>query len=379
MAELTQPQSMLVIVGARPQFIKAAALHRALKDRPEWEVRWLHTGQHHDGALSDQFFHELGLPVPHVRLHPDTSSREKRLGDMMDGIRADIEGHNPRWVMVFGDTDSTLAGAWAAAAVGVPIVHVEAGLRSHDWGMPEEVNRVLCDRMSSVLVCPTDAAVQHLGAEGIVDSPPIHRPSPVHPRVLRMGDVMHDNALHFGSTFRLDQASKGPVLLTMHRPSNVDDGPRLLSWLDAIGDWLESRQLGVIWPVHPRTAQALDLHRPDWRKELDNRGWKLEKPLGYLNLLKCIHVAPLVLTDSGGVQKESFSLGTRCVVLRDSTEWTEQVDRGQSILASGPTELKSLADEMLGKGGHVPDDLYGNGVAAVELVDALEHIAMRHG
>ena len=131
---------MLVIVGARPQFIKAAALHRALKDRPEWGVRWLHTGQHHDVALSDQFFHELGLPVPHVRLHPDTSSREKRLGDMMDGIRADIEGHTPRWVMVFGDTDSTLAGAWAASAVGVPIVHVEAGLRSHDWGMPEEVN-----------------------------------------------------------------------------------------------------------------------------------------------------------------------------------------------------------------------------------------------
>ena len=379
MAELTQPQSMLVIVGARPQFIKAAALHRALKDRPQWEVLWLHTGQHHDEALSEQFFQELGLPVPHVRLHPDTSSREKRLGDMMDGIRTAIEGQPPRWVVVFGDTDSTLAGAWAAAAKGIPIVHVEAGLRSHDWGMPEEVNRVLCDRMSSVLVCPTDAAVQHLCAEGIVDSEPIHRPSPLHPRVLRMGDVMHDNALHFGSTFGLGQASEGPVLLTMHRPSNVDDGPRLLKWLDAIQDWLQSRRLEVIWPVHPRTAKAMDLHRPDWRIDLSNKGWKLEKPLGYLELLQCIHAAPLVLTDSGGVQKESFSLGTRCVVLRDSTEWTEQLERGQSVLAPGPKELSSLANEILGKGRHVPDELYGNGRAAEELVGALERIAMRHG
>ena len=164
---MNESRHILIVVGARPQFIKAAAIQRALENLPNWTSTWVHTGQHHDDALSDVFFRELQLPSPDEWIHPTQTSREHRLGDMMFGIRKAIQRAQPSWVMVFGDTDSTLAGAWAATAESVPLIHIEAGLRSHQWSMPEEVNRMLTDRLSSVLVCPTDAAVMHLRNEGI--------------------------------------------------------------------------------------------------------------------------------------------------------------------------------------------------------------------
>ncbi|MEC8114099.1 MAG: UDP-N-acetylglucosamine 2-epimerase, partial [Bacteroidota bacterium] len=241
---------MLIVVGARPQFIKAAALQRALVDVGGWRSTWLHTGQHHDEALSGQFFQELGLPEPDVRLAPNPASRELRLGDMMEGIRTAIDVHRPNWVVVFGDTDSTLAGAWAATAKHIPLIHIEAGLRSHDWRMPEEVNRVLTDRMSSVLVCPTHAAVVHLQKEAILDnSTDRTMPSVRNPWVLKTGDIMHDNAVHFNAQFDARKARSGRVLMTMHRPSNVDDPIVLWSWVEAIGAWLKTRELRAVWPI----------------------------------------------------------------------------------------------------------------------------------
>ena len=370
---MNAPHHMLIVVGARPQFIKAAALHRAMKASSTWKATWVHTGQHHDEALSEQFFSELSLPVPEVRLNPRPSSRAARLGDMMEGIEKAIVEHAPDWVLVFGDTDSTLAGAWAAAAEGVPLVHVEAGLRSHKWSMPEEVNRVLTDRMSSVLVCPTDAAVSHLEAEGICNRISGHslKPTPTSPLVLRTGDVMHDNALHFSGQWQLNPG-QGPVLLTMHRPQNVDDIDVLLAWLQAIGVWLVEHGLSALFPMHPRTLKTLEAHWPEWRRTLEDQNIHATPPMGYVDLLKAAHQAPLVLTDSGGVQKEAFSLGTPCVVLRDTTEWIEQVERGQSALVESPSNVASVASAMLSVGRITPDDLYGDGHAARSILQCLE-------
>lgn len=368
---MNAPHHMLIVVGARPQFIKAAALHRAMKASSKWQATWVHTGQHHDEALSERFFSELSLPVPEVRLHPNSSSRAARLGDMMEGIEKAIVEHAPDWVLVFGDTDSTLAGAWAAAAQSVPLVHVEAGLRSHDWSMPEEVNRVLTDRMSSVLVCPTDAAVSHLEAEGICDSEQSNKPTPNSPVVLRTGDVMHDNALHFSVQWQLEPG-QGPVLLTMHRPQNVDDIDVLKAWIHAIGAWLSEHGLSALFPMHPRTLKTLEAHWPEWRQSLEGQNILTTRPMGYVDLLKAAHHAPLVLTDSGGVQKEAYSLGTPCAVLRDTTEWVEQVERGQSALVEAPSDVASVASAMLRLGRTMPDGLYGDGHAARSILECLE-------
>jgi UDP-GlcNAc3NAcA epimerase len=363
---------MLIVVGARPQFIKAAALHRALSDGGGWRSTWLHTGQHHDEALSGQFFQELGLPEPDVRLTPNPMSRELRLGDMMEGIRSAIDVHCPSWVVVFGDTDSTLAGAWAATAKQVPLIHIEAGLRSHDWHMPEEVNRVLTDRMSSVLVCPTHAAVDHLTREAVLDnSAHGEMPSVLKPWVLKTGDIMHDNAVHFNTQFDASKARSGSVLMTMHRPSNVDDPEVLWSWIEAIGAWLKTRDLRAVWPIHPRTQKGLQSSSQAWQARLARNGVEAVEPMGYVDLLEALHRAPLVLTDSGGVQKEAYSLGRRCVVLRDTTEWTEQVSEGQSVLCPTPATLELLADGLLEQGPFSPGLLYGAGQAARELMAKL--------
>ena len=360
---------MLIVVGARPQFIKAAALHRALVDVGGWRSTWLHTGQHHDEALSGHFFQELGLPKPDVRLTPNTASRELRLGDMMEGIRSAIDVCCPSWVVVFGDTDSTLAGAWAATAKQIPLIHIEAGLRSHDWRMPEEVNRVLTDRMSSVLVCPTHTAVDHLTNEAILDnSTDRAMPSVRKPWVLKTGDIMHDNAVHFNAQFEAVKARSGRVLMTIHRPSNVDDPIVLWSWLEAIGAWLKTRDLRAVWPIHPRTQKGLQTSSQAWQARLARNGVDAVEPMGYVDLLEAVHKAPLVLTDSGGVQKEAYSLGRRCVVLRDSTEWTEQVAEGQSTLCPAPEALEHLADGLLEQRPFTPGALYGGGQAARELM-----------
>ena len=363
---------ILVVVGARPQFIKAAALHRVLRVSASWKSTWVHTGQHHDASLSSQFFEELELPVRYVTLTPRSESREWRLGDMMHGIRHAIQDGRPDWVLVFGDTDSTLAGAWAASAEGVPLVHVEAGLRSHDWGMPEEVNRVLTDRLSSVLVCPTDAAVEHLNNEGIRDTSRLGTPHPTRPRVLRTGDVMHDNAVHYGSAWPLDNRGNGPVLLTMHRPVNVDDFDKLRAWLDSISAWLKNHKLTAAFPVHPRTANVLNDHWPEWREALNAEGIQPMEPMSYLDLLEAVANAPLVVTDSGGVQKEAYSMGTRCVVLRETTEWLEQVEAGQSVLVREPKDFGDQATQLLQKGRFETGDLYGNGNAAADIFACLD-------
>ena len=372
---MNSPYRLMVAIGARPQFVKAAALQRVWAERSSWQVTWVHTGQHHDEALSAQFFEELELPQPDVMLSVRHSSRAARMGDMMEGVQSAIQSHRPDAVLVFGDTDSTLAAAWASSAEGVPLIHVEAGLRSGLWSMPEEVNRVLTDRLSSVLVCPSAEAVRHLKREGID-----HRwsgqgwPQPQAPCVFQTGDIMHDNAVHYGSQLSADATSNGRVLMTLHRPSNVDDQDRLMAWMDAVGGWAKSNGIRVRFPVHPRTRAVFNAHHVHWEDTLALHGIDVESPLGYLETLRAVMQSPLVLTDSGGVQKEAYSLGRRCVVLRETTEWMDQVRRGQSALASEPEELNRLANEMMEAGPFPTDELYGNGHAAQSIVDLLERM-----
>jgi len=374
---MNESRHILIVVGARPQFIKAAAIQRALEHSPKWTSTWVHTGQHHDDALSDVFFRELQLPNPDEWIHPNQTSREHRLGDMMYGIRKAIQRTQPGWVMVFGDTDSTLAGAWAATAESVPLIHIEAGLRSHQWSMPEEVNRMLTDRLSSVLVCPTDAAVMHLRNEGIYNEGREGKGSSAtpYPYVLRTGDIMHDNAVHFSKSWSASERGKGKVLLTMHRPSNVDDPKRALDWLSSIGTWLRDNNLKALFPVHPRTEASLTNFSKEWREHCASMSIESIGPMGYLDVLKAIHHAPLVMTDSGGVQKESYSLGTRCVVLRAETEWIEQVECGQSILAPNPTDLSDCASEQFQLGPCSENGLYGDGQSACQILNCLEALA----
>ena len=363
----------MVVVGARPQFVKAAAFHRAWVANPAWEIVWVHTGQHHDEALSAQFFAELGLPEPDECFDVRRGSRGTRMGDMMAGVQRAIAEHRPDAVLVFGDTDSTLAGAWAATAEGLPLIHIEAGLRSGLWSMPEEVNRVLTDRMSNVLVCPSDEAVGHLSSEGITHGWP-GKGWPTHDArcVWKTGDIMHDNALHWSKDFPAETQAQGPALMTMHRPSNVDDASRLWAWIEAIGSWAKQHGLLVKFPVHPRTAKVFQSTESDWKTSLQSHGIEPLPPLGYQDTLRAIHEAPLVLTDSGGVQKEAYSLGCRCVVMRSTTEWVGQVREGQSVLVAEPRQLESEATTLLHKGRSEVGDLYGDGCAAQTIVAALE-------
>ena len=314
---------VLSIVGARPQFVKAAAVSRVLRERVD-EVL-LHTGQHYDHGMSDAFFDDLGIPPPDIHLGVGSGSHAAQTGAMLVGIERAIRDTTPDLVLTYGDTNSTLAGALAASKVPVALAHVEAGLRSHRLDMPEEVNRIVADRLSQLLFVPTDEGVANLHREGIVDG------------VHQVGDVMYDAFLHFSEVARttsrivdtLGVAPRGYYLATVHRAANTDDPQRLRTILDAFG------RLGadVILPLHPRTRAAMEhegITTPP--------GVRVLAPLGYLHLIALAREAIAVLTDSGGVQKEAFWAGVPCITLRAETEWTETVACGWNVLVDADAQ-----------------------------------------
>lgn len=318
---------VLTVVGARPQFVKAAPLSRALRRRVR-EVL-VHTGQHHDHEMSQAFFDQLGIPVPDRHLGIRSGSHGRMTGRMLEGLEAAMLEVGPDMVVVLGDTNSTLAGALAAAKLGIPVAHVEAGLRSFDAGMPEEVNRRLTDHVSRLLFCPTPAAVRNLRAEGIRRG------------VHRVGDVMMDALVrNLGRARRLRRAGKHPApgtyyLATLHRQENVDDPSRLASLVAA----LERLPHPVLLPLHPRTRDRLK------GMGLEPGGaLRLLPPVTYLEMLMLQSGARAVFTDSGGVQKEAFILGTPCVTLRETTEWVETLRGGANRLAgSAPARILAAA------------------------------------
>lgn len=355
---------MLAVVGTRPQFVKSAAIARA---EAEWNrlhpgssigMRLLHTGQHYDDELSGIFFRELQLPQPDFELKVGSATHGVQTGRMLEGLESVMLRERPDVVVLFGDTNSTLAGALAAAKLGIPLAHVEAGLRSHRRGMAEEINRVVTDHVATLHFCPSDSSVINLRAEGIVDG------------VHKVGDVMFDVLLHelpaerersrLLSSLGID--ARGFALATVHRAENTDDVDRLRTIVAAL-ELVASRGMQVVFPIHPRTSEALgDVSLPPMVR--------LVPPVSYRQMLALEASARAILTDSGGVQKEAYWLGVPCVTLREETEWVETVQLGWNVVTACRPEVvaaAALAEPPIGRRPSV----YGDGRAAAQIVDIL--------
>jgi UDP-GlcNAc3NAcA epimerase len=352
---------IVTIVGNRPQFVKAAAVSRLLRERHEELL--VHTGQHYDDELSKVFFEELGIPAPDRELGAGSGSNTEQTARILAALGPVLADLRPGLALVYGDTNSTLAGALAAAQADIPVGHVEAGMRSFDRSMPEELNRVLTDHTSDLLLCSTQTAMHNLEREG------------VHGEAHLVGDVMADVSLAFReiaaerSTILADLGLEAGsyLVVTAHRAGNVDD-PDRLERLVAV---LEALPRPVVFPVHPRTRARLEaaglLDRLD--------GVTLVSPLGYLDFLELARHARAILTDSGGVQKEAYLLGVPCVTLRDTTEWVETVDAGWNVLVDLDREAALAALERTPP----PDrpELYGGGRAAERVRDAVSAYTAR--
>lgn len=343
---------ILTVIGARPQFIKASVVSRALRAEGLLEVV-IHTGQHYDANMSDIFFDQLGIPRPDYLLDINGGGHGEMTGRMMSEIESIIFRERPALLLVYGDTNSTLAGALAAAKLHVPVCHVEAGLRSFDMGMPEEINRVLTDRVSQILFCPTETAVKNLHDEGY----PIKGTDA---RIIQCGDVMQDSALLFSGQERQPQnftLPDGYILATIHRAENTDDPARMSGIVSALND-LHATLRPVVLPLHPRTRKLAAEAGEEFKVHL------LE-PVGYLEMLWLLKRAGLVITDSGGLQKEAFFFSKPCVTMREQTEWTELIDSGANMLAGADSaSIRKAASFMLDKNISDPRQLYGGGVAS---------------
>lgn len=349
---------ILTIIGARPQFIKAGAVSRVLKASGSIDELVLHTGQHYDANMSDVFFGQLGMPKPDVQLNINGGNHGEMTGLMLAEIEKTILEHKPDRILVYGDTNSTLAGALAAAKLHVPVAHVEAGLRSFNMKMPEEINRILTDQLSDQLFCPTDAAINNLGREG-------YREKDVF--MSKVGDVMQDAALFYKRFSRPPLDSDIPdsfVLATLHRAENTDDPNRLKSIVAALNE-VNSSIAPVIVPLHPRTKSKIDKLRL-------KVSFEVIEPVGYFEMLWLLEQTELVLTDSGGVQKEAFFFNKACVTMRDQTEWVELIDAGVNELV-GADSLAIVASVRKQYGRRVSDnnELYGGGKASKRIVESL--------
>lgn len=361
-------KKIVTVLGARPQFIKASVVSDAIAKAGTLNEVVVHTGQHFDPNMSDVFFAELGMPSPKHHLNIHGGSHGDMTGRMLVEIERVLQSERPDAVLVYGDTNSTLAGALAAVKIHIPVAHVEAGLRSFNMRMPEEVNRILTDRISSWLFAPTQAAAQHLENEGI-------DPATVH----RVGDVMYDVALQHGSRVssegrllgRLGLEPQGYVLATVHRAENTDSSHRLTTIVDALEATAQNTR--VVWPLHPRTRAIL---RDAGRLDALAAKVQLIDPVGYLDMVQLEKYAALIATDSGGVQKEAFFHGVPCVTLRDETEWVELVESGWNRLAP-PDDAHQLVDAIRTGRGSIgrPVTPYGDGHAARAIAEKLAEIS----
>jgi UDP-N-acetylglucosamine 2-epimerase (non-hydrolysing)/UDP-GlcNAc3NAcA epimerase len=349
---------ILTVVGNRPQFVKAAAVSRLLRERHEETL--VHTGQHHDDELSRVFFDELGVPAPERRLGAGGGTNADQTARMMALLGPIVTELEPDITLVYGDTNSTLAGALSAAQAGVALAHVEAGMRSFDRSMPEELNRVLTDHASDLLLCSTPVAMENLERESAVGERHL------------VGDVMVDVSLAFAPI--AEERSRaledhglepgGYLLVTAHRAGNVDDPKRL----EALVVLLESLPGTCVLPLHPRTAARLE---DAGLRERAERGIRLLPPLGPLDFMKLLRHARAVVTDSGGVQKEAYLFGVPCITMRESTEWTETVEAGWNVLVGLDAQAARGALERGRPPGERPD-LYGGGRAAERVCDVLD-------
>jgi UDP-GlcNAc3NAcA epimerase len=347
----------MTIVGARPQFIKAAMLSRELMKRDSCSETMVHTGQHYDAMMSNVFFKEMGLPQPQFNLKVGSGSHGAQTARMLEKLEEVMIKVSPDWVVVYGDTNSTLAGALAAAKLNIPVVHVEAGLRSFNRRMPEEINRILVDQLSTILFTPTDHATDYLRKENFALS-----------KIYQVEDIMLDAVrFYISQNEKLKKTfpNKPYCLVTIHRAENTDIAGRLRAIIEGLEDL--NNTIEVIWPIHPRAAKSLDNFSITTKI-------KTRTPVGYLEMLELIRGAEVVVTDSGGIQKEAFILKVPCVTVRTETEWVELLHSGWNCLVnpSNSQSIPLVVHEMMTavKSLDYPD-LYGEGDAAGKMVDVL--------
>lgn len=362
-----QMLKITTIVGARPQLIKAAAFSQAVKNYDAVTENIVHTGQHYDPGMSDIFFKELGIPAPAHNLGIGSGPQGVMTGRQLEAIEKVLVAERPDVVMVYGDTNSTIAGALAAVKLHIPVAHVEAGLRSFNRRMPEEINRVITDHIAQLLFTPTDAATANLASEGITDG------------VHMIGDIMKDAARVFSpmakkrtilSDLKLETGSY--MLCTVHRAENTDDPERLDTIFEALRRLSVGKQ--IVLPLHPRTRKMLE---QSGRLVEMTQGLTLIDPVGFLDILALLQGAQLVLTDSGGLQKEAYFQQKRALILRDETEWGELIDTGWAAIAP-PNEadnIVALAEKMIEQTGDTSKLLYGDGHAAERIIFHLLKIA----
>lgn len=335
---------IVTIIGARPQIIKAAALSRAIKNYFKNQITEVivHTGQHYDENMSQVFFDELGIPSPNYNLNVGSSSHGKQTAAMITGIEEILEKEKPSCIVLYGDTNSTLAGGIAASKIHIPVVHIEAGLRSKNKAMPEEVNRIMCDHVSTLLFSPTQVGYNNLVKEGF-STQLNQKATSDNPNIYHCGDIMFDNSLHFAEISETktnllqkhNLTANGFILSTIHRNNNTDEPARLNAIFKALNTIATENKIKIVLPLHPRTAKLLEKNLTSdlYNKVQNNSNFLIIPPASFLEMIALEKNTKMIITDSGGVQKEAFFFKKPCVILRQETEWVELIESGSAILA----------------------------------------------
>ena len=346
-------KKILTILGARPQFVKAAVLSRVIKNHNEIEEIIVHTGQHYDQNMSEIFFKEMEIPKPKYNLAINGLGHGAMTGQMLEKVEEVILKEKPDAIVIFGDTNSTIAGALAAKKLDVKVIHIEAGLRSFNMKMPEEINRILTDRISDLLLCPTDTAIDNLNNEGYKNLPI---------KIVKSGDIMKDAVIYYGKTSAekasyyksLNLITNNFVLATIHRQENTDDINKLKEIFEGLEEISKIKE--VVLPLHPRTKSILEKHniKPNIR---------LIEPVGYFDMLELLKNCNLVVSDSGGLQKEAFFNQKHCIIAREETEWVELVTNGfATIIGSNKTKMIKAFNNYQNSTADFSKNLYGNDV-----------------
>ena len=373
---------LLTIIGARPQIIKAAAISRAIREKfkDRLEEKILHTGQHYDANMSQVFFDELGIPQPDYNLGVGSGTHGVQTAKMIAGIEEVLTAEHFDGVILYGDTNSTLAGAVAASKIHIPVFHIEAGLRSFNMSMPEEVNRIVCDQLSSICFSPTQTGVNNLKREGFFDSPARFKNGKGR-LVVNSGDVMYDNSMYFAPLAEqksdiLSRIGVMPgeyILTTIHRPNNTDDHSRLTSIVSSLLEITERDGITLVLPLHPRTRNLLDknLEVSIYERLIRSPRVKIIPPASFFDIIVLEKNARIVMTDSGGVQKESFFFERPCVILRPETEWVEIVEHGAGIIADADSKrILAAYDKLVGTNPTFPP-LFGDAHASENILSII--------
>jgi UDP-GlcNAc3NAcA epimerase len=363
---------ILTIIGARPQIIKAAAISRAISSKfsDQLQEDLLHTGQHYDENMSEVFFNEMGIPQPAYKLNVGSGSHGAQTATMMKGIEDVLLEKKHDAVLVYGDTNSTIAGALAAVKIHIPVIHVEAGLRSFSKAMPEEINRILCDHSSTLLYSPTAQGISNLTKEGIIHHE--NGLTPDAPRVYHCGDIMYDNSLHFSKKAQTESTilhklgieENNFILCTIHRNNNTDEPERLESILNGILAIAELSGKKIVLPLHPRTKGKLS---QKWNEKLSaNPSIICTDPISFIDIVRLESTCFMVITDSGGVQKEAYFFNKPCIILREQTEWVELVQNGNAELAGWQsTQIISCYNSLISKSNNMTwPSFFGDGASS---------------